>query len=885
MLRAIRLGPAAFLAALLVGLVWGDTIRLVPKTTAARMISIATPPKITASKMDRPGPVRSPDPYFMLKIGDAEVYRDAKDATLAYYRPIIRLAARTGTPLAEGVGELASKLDGFRFRYYNFESGGSPKWASIQVVVSAEKPPGVTLEAVRQSWPEVRRLVPVPFTIQSGPSAGVRMILPYPSRKVTFTELQGTDGSDEFRWYYLSTNTKPTPPDLLTNEDNNALNEAKAKDFASLLTSDLSDLPSFQPVLEVRAVYPGWSGASPIFRRLDPRLMKPQLEIAPKSSQVSRPQNVTAERRVVAQPILRTNPSTAADLSAARSRRPISAGRTTATIEPVKTMPTFDRTAMRFRPDLVRVFGTLKPREDVDYSYSNEQQLITRIPVSYSKSKTPNYDYYFLSDSGRFGGPYFEPSSAPQRPQLAQAPVGLPVTWYESHSFGRRLVWPAPKEMRLCWEAESDLRPSCRFSLAGGADGKMTAHITYDLYPDFPLRPLIGAVEELAKRTGETIDLLPFPEILDANRIAFASGDPVLSEMVSSKQVWVTKLNPQSFGDAWLRLGADIPIADWSTFTRFMKLGDLGTWDFGVITGATSGTAEKVSFRLTGDLLQTMGGPVAALKKSFDAATGGFEVSLENFGIVPLAVRGLRFVLTGTEQAERDFWFESKDVLLPAVSSASSFDQSEGSGGSVGVTVSEAGCADLKALWDSGKYREIGVQLTPEMIGPPAGAQGAGGLDPDVLFSFLRSLCYQYVGSSQVARVPVVPAEASQWLDYGSGTVVLRYQGFVYTQALDLSLPARNERNEVGIRQVPREGAYAFIGKPGDKDVVEYRAWFAPKSGGAIVYLPARPSKPGEEWGWETADTTMVMLNMMGAGAGSTPATPDKPAEPVDDGS
>ena len=119
----------------------GGAIRIAPSRALITGVKIrpkATSPETGPSKMDKPGPVRSPDPYFTLKLGEAEVYRDALDHTLAYYRPLLRLGKRTDTPLASGVGDLAAELDGFLFRYYKFESGGMPKWADMHVVIVAE---------------------------------------------------------------------------------------------------------------------------------------------------------------------------------------------------------------------------------------------------------------------------------------------------------------------------------------------------------------------------------------------------------------------------------------------------------------------------------------------------------------------------------------------------------------------------------------------------------------------------------------------------------------------------------------------------------------------------------------------------------------------------
>jgi hypothetical protein len=817
-----------------------DTIRLAPVrtiVTPVKLRPIAIGPKTPASKMDRPGPVSSPDPYFTFRIDGNDVYRDAKDPSLAYYRPILKLAKRAGTPLAEGVGELAATLDAFRFRYYRFESGGNPKWGDLQVVVIAEKPAAVTLEAVQRTWPSVHQLVPLPFRLDA--TTGVRMTLPYPPRAVTFSQLALKGGADDAPWYHFSTNLRPTPPQLLTDADNNVLNEAKVRDFASLITSDLGDMPSFQPVLEVKATYPGWSGRSPLMIDLIRPMPRLTLPMTPSPA----PRISPAPRY----PLLPFTTMAAAPVAPAAVEP-----RVMPRVTPVLTPATI-RPGLMVRPDLIRVIGTLKPREDIDYTYSDRQEIVVRLPISYPKAKTPDYDYYFLSDSGRFGGPYFEPSAVPNRPQLAASPAGFTGTWYESHSFGKRLIWAAPPGLRLQWEVESGLRPSCRFSLTSDEAGKLTAHLTYDLFPDMSMRQLAAATAEMARRTGEQVDLLPFPDLIDANRIVLASGSPALRDLVAAKRVSVTKLSPAAVDDAWLRVSVDLPVDDWTSLTLFMRAGDLGTWDCGLLTGATTGMAEKVTFQLNGDLLQTIGGPVVAHETSYDAATGAYEVSLDNYGVAPVAVKGIRFLLTGATPTTADVWLDGKEVNLPGVGSASSFDQKDGAGGSIGRSVKADAAPDLKALMDTGKYQGMMVALTGEMVGPSTAAEDAGGADPDILFSFLRSLCYQYVGSSEIIQVPVGPAELSQWADYRSGSVVLRFQGFVYTRTLDLA-----GTNRVDMRRIPREGAYASAGKPGDADLLEYRAVFV-KQDGTVVNLPAQEADQSR---WLTGDITGVNFDM-----------------------
>jgi hypothetical protein len=160
---------------------------------------------------------------------------------------------------------------------------------------------------------------------------------------------------------------------------------------------------------------------------------------------------------------------------------------------------------------------------------------------------------------------------------------------------------------------------------------------------------------------------------------------------------------------------------------------------------------------------------------------------------------------------------------------------------------------ELKTLMDSGAYQDLAVALTNDMIGPSTAPEEVGGGDPDILFSFLRSLCYQYIGSSEIIQIPVAPAELSQWFDYRSGSIVIRFQGFVYTRDLELS-----GTNFVDVRRLPREGAYATSGRPGDADVLEYRATFVTDDG-AVVHLPAQAE--GEPL-WLAGDISGINLDM-----------------------
>ena len=173
--------------------------------------------------------------------------------------------------------------------------------------------------------------------------------------------------------------------------------------------------------------------------------------------------------------------------------------------------------------------------------------------------------------------------------------------------------------------------------------------------------------------------------------------------------------------------------------------------------------------------------------------------------------------------------------------------------GAVTATVKADASPAVKAFLEAGKYQNLTASLAADMVAPSGSPDAAGGTDPDIKFSFLRSLCYQFIGSSEIIQVPVTPVEISQWTDYSSGLAVLRFQGYVYTRELDLAA-----RNTVEMRRLPHEGAYAFSGKPGDADVLEFRTVFTRKDG-TVVYLPA--SAEGEAK-WLTADVSGVLLDM-----------------------
>lgn len=823
-----------------------------------RVLNAKAAPNTAAGKMDRPGPVRSPDSYFTIRIGSTEVYRDAKDPTTAYYMPVLRFGKRENTPLGENLGPLAASLDAFLLRYMGFDTTQQSyiKFGDVQAVIEPAQPEEVTLEAVQATWKEVTRLVPVPLQI-----SGVRMKLPYPARTVVLSEVLKSPTPSDPRWSFGTIST-PTPQ-LLNSGGPNFLREQETRDFANAMTSDLSELPSFQPVLEISAKYSGWVGVSPQMkvigpaflgtkslsplRTLSPTSVKPAVipaisgGLKPRSSLDREPGAFCAwagEFRM-------TNAAYTPDADAALAI--YAAGTPGVSMTPVPRMA-----VMKLSPAGVRAFGKINVRQDVDYKYIPNQDYVSQIPLSFPAGVTNN-DYFFYSrDSKRYGW-HPEGGLPYEVPQPTTPPEGF-AYWYRSHFTGRQIVWPGPNELRLRWTYDNGVQPSCRFYLTGGEAGQpLMAHIEYDLYPNLSMSRLGAVVADIRKQTGEQVDLRPFADLLSADKMTLVSGPQIVRDLIQAKRLTIQKLQPERIDDPWFTVVVDIQADDWPTFTIFMKDGDLGTWDFGFKQSASSGVGDKVSFKLNANLLDTLGGPLLVSTRKFDPATGGYEVAVTNFGLTPLAVRGMRFLLTGAEkQASLDSWFPAgKEKTVPAVPTASSFDTQDGTGQVVEATIKETASTDLKNAWGTGSFQRLDAQLTYDMVGLPQGELGA---DPDIAFSYLRSLCYRYAGQSNMIEIPIAPAEKSQWLDYRSGRVIVRFQGFVYSKQIDVTA----EKNTISVRRLPKEGAYANWGLESDlMDKLDYRAVFVRKDG-SVVSMPSQDQGPA----WLPGDTSGIILDM-----------------------
>ena len=820
-----------------------------------RIVNTNAAPKTAASKMDRPGPVRSPDTYFTIRIGSSDVYRDAKDPATAYYLPVLRLGKRDGTPLAENIGALASTLDGFLFRYMGFDTQQQSyiKYGDVQAVVEASQPQDVTLESVQSTWKEVTRLIPIPLQI-----SGVKMRLPYPERTVLLTEVSKQASSADPRWCF-GTIATPTPQ-LLNSGGSNFLREPETKDFANAITSDLSELPAFEPVLEVSAKYAGWIGASPRMRAIGPAFLGSGSislirSTVPKPAPPAVTPGISGAFKI--RSALPDGQDPAGNAAAARYavytegsdsvRLHYTAGGMGLTMSPISR-----GTILRVNPVGIRALGQLNSRGDVDYKYFDNQEFVAQIPLSYAPGVADN-DYFFYSrDSKRYG--WHPTGGLPYEvPQSVTPPDGF-AYWYRSHFTGRQIIWPAPQQLRLRWNVDKGVQPSCRFYLTGGDAGQpLMAHIEYDMYPSFSMSKLGAAVADIRKQTGEQVDLRPFTDILSSDQMSLVGGPPILKDLINAKHLTIQKLMPDKIDDPWFTVTVDIPADDWPTFTIFMKDGDLGTWEFGFKQSASSGTGDKVSFQLNGNLLDTLGGPLLISTKNYDKSTGGYEVAMTNFGLTALAVKGMRFLLTGSEkQASLDSWFPTGgEKTVPAVPTASSFDSQDGTGQVIEATIKEPSSADLKSAWASGAFDRLDAQLTADMVGLPAGEPSA---DPDIAFSYLRSLCYRYAGQSNMIDIPIAPAEKSQWFDYKSGRVTVRFQGFVYSKQVDVTV----ENNAITVRRLPKEGAYANWGVSSDlMDKLDYRAIFVRKDG-SVVTMPSQDQGPA----WLSGDATGIILDM-----------------------
>ena len=335
--------------------------------------------------------------------------------------------------------------------------------------------------------------------------------------------------------------------------------------------------------------------------------------------------------------------------------------------------------------------------------------------------------------------------------------------------------------------------------------------------------------------------------------MTLVSGPQILKDLITAKKLTIQKLIPDKIDDPWFTVTVDIAADDWPTFTIFMKNGDLGTWEFGFKQSASSGTGDKVSFQLDSNLLDTLGGPLLISTKNYDTTTGGYEIAMTNFGLTSLSVKGMRFLLTGSDkQASLDSWFPTgSEKTVPAVPTASSFDTQDGTGQVIEATIKESSCADLKSAWASGSFQRMDAQLTSDMVGLPPGDPGA---DPDIAFTYLRSLCYRYAGQSNMIDIPVAPAEKSQWLGYKSGRIIVRFQGFVYSKQIDVTA----EKNLISVRRLPKEGAYANWGVSDDlMDKLDYRTVFV-RNDGSVVSMPSQDQGPA----WLSADVSGIILDM-----------------------
>ena len=120
-MRAIQIGLTLFILLGLIGPAYGGS-GIIMEPFKPVKIDFSTiekfkpaAPETGASKMNKAGPVNSPDPYFTLRICDAEIYRDALDNTLAYYKPNLKVGNRYSDTSLVGLSsaELAAVLDGF----------------------------------------------------------------------------------------------------------------------------------------------------------------------------------------------------------------------------------------------------------------------------------------------------------------------------------------------------------------------------------------------------------------------------------------------------------------------------------------------------------------------------------------------------------------------------------------------------------------------------------------------------------------------------------------------------------------------------------------------------------------------------------------------------
>ena len=791
---------------------------------------IFTQPTDQGFQFSKSGPVVSSDPYYTTKVGEVRIYRDALDSTLAYYEPEFRIGNRFGSALGQDLSDsLAKSLDGFLFRYTNFDNTSPVKWGQVQIVITTVKPDCVTLESVQKQWKNITRLKPLSLRISS---SGPILSIAYPERKLFLNHLVESRSHDEGQmWLYESVKT-PTPALLQNSGDDVILNRDETVDFLQIITADLDDLPAFMAQLAIESSFDAWvvksnkkltkvisinpqwirpmikQDVKPVFQPIKPQAKTVQ-PASVKTLAVSKPLTVS---KIGTQSASRNFSKVSAKPEMPKISKPVATANKGLTVKDLRFVE-----VSKLRPFSPTWIGTLKPRKDLTYEWSDKTMTKSRIPISYTKKNTASYDYYYLSGSGRWGGPFLNTdplNPLPDLPQRVDSVESWTGYWYETHYLGQRMVWISPKSFGLCWQLESGVSPSCRFMIKSGTGEQVEARVTYDLYPDLSIANLFQIRSRIEQETGEQVRLFPLAQWFDLDNILFGSGNPSIRRLYDEGRISIVNLRPSGFEEPWFRVEMDMTVGDWTEFSVFMRQGDLGRWKIGM-----QGMAEhnRLDIAMDGDLLRCAGAPIWLGAELSSQQPGHISLECINFGFLPYELDGIQLNLSAPDVAEKKVLmpFGDSPLLIPELGEGSSADSQFGQGSGSRVIAEMALPDDIQSLFGEATYTEMELQPLPEWTQVPQN-EATLGIDPDVMFSYLRSLCYQYVGESQVIEIPVSAAEETQWAQVGEARFIARYQGFVYRMNLDIG-----GTNTLRARRLPMEGVFAQSAD--NADTIEYR--------------------------------------------------------------
>jgi hypothetical protein len=782
---------------------------------------------------NRGGPVISTDPWFTRKIGTHSLYRDALDPKIAYYEPEIRISPRTGTRLAAGLPEpLAGTLDAFLFRYFNFDNTNPVKYGQVQIAIEARQPEWATIEEARKCWREIEVLRPLELVFVKD---GIEIQTAYPKRQVRLQEVSRKAMEGRTIWEFESEGAA-TPALLLQEGLDSFLNQGETLDFLQVISADLEDMPAFQATLSTAFQFDAWNlEKNPSLVTLSPIRAISSIAEPVKSKPVIAPK-VPAKKETRIQSTVGKK-ATAPMIQ--KSGGSIVKTGTLKTTVGSKTLPAdlVSKTELKrvaLKPFTLEWIGQAKPRTDLKYKWGGQSRRTHVLSLNYNSKRVRDYDYYFLSGSGRWGGPFLnvDPMNPlPDHPVKVSNAEGWDGYWYETHYSGDRVVWVAPRTFGLQWKTQGGISPSCKFAVKTGGEQVIQSRITYEFYPEIAVSELENLRRSLEARSGETVRILPLTQWWDFQSIQLDSSDPLLSRLVREGNLSITSLQPASLTEPWMRVELNLTSQDWSEFSLFMRNGDAGTWSIGVRGGLAH---DRMSFSLNGNLLDCRGAPLWSEAKLAPGNEGILVLDWINFGFLPYVLEGFEARFYRKEQAPLSAWipFGDNPVLIPEVNQSSSVDQQSGGGAGLKVVTRMPMPEDLKERLGLHSVESIEVQIVPEWVQSPE-IQTEKALDADVVFSYLRSLCYQYVGESEVIELPVSVAEQSQWSRIQQGVLTVRYQGYVYRMEIQPGQP-----NNLRIRRLPREGVYANLGGQEEDDSLEYHLEGV-SPGGEAIRIPA----------------------------------------------